>query len=110
MVGQIDEVLHDLAEPPFRARQIADWKFRKLARSYAEMRNLPLALREELERRASLSTLEVVQEQQSVDGQTTKGVDNFYRLLEGKADQVLTLLVNDKPSLQGARTETVRPV
>jgi tricorn protease len=46
----------------------------------------------------------------AVDGQTTKGVDNFYRLLEGKADQVLTLLVNGKPSLQGARTETVRPV
>ncbi|HSU84757.1 MAG TPA: PDZ domain-containing protein [Thermoanaerobaculia bacterium] len=46
----------------------------------------------------------------AVDGTTTKGVDNFYRLLEGKADRVLTLLVNDKPSHQGAHTETVRPV
>ena len=46
----------------------------------------------------------------AVDGQTTKGVDNFYRLLEGKADRVLTLTVNDKPSLQGAREEQVRPV
>jgi tricorn protease len=46
----------------------------------------------------------------AVDGKTTKGVDNFYRLLEGKADQALTLLVNGKPSTQGARTETVRPV
>ena len=37
----------------------------------------------------------------AVDGQTTKGVDNFYRLLEGKADRVLTLLVNGKPSHPG---------
>ncbi len=37
-------------------------------------------------------------------------MDNFYRLLEGKADQALTLLVNGKPSTQGAHTETVRPV
>jgi len=46
----------------------------------------------------------------AIDGQTTKGVDNFYRLLEGKADRVLTLTVNDKPSLQGSRQEKVRPV
>lgn len=46
----------------------------------------------------------------AVDGQSTKGVDNFFRLLEGKADRVVTLLLNDKPDTQGARTETVRPV
>jgi tricorn protease len=46
----------------------------------------------------------------AVDGQPTNKVDNFYRLLEGKADQVVTLMINDKPSPQGARTETVRPV
>jgi tricorn protease len=46
----------------------------------------------------------------AVDGQPTKGVDNFYRLLEGKADRVVTLLVNDKPSTTGAHTENVRPV
>jgi tricorn protease len=46
----------------------------------------------------------------AVDGQPTNKVDNFYRLLEGKADQVVTLLVNGKPSLRGARQEKVRPV
>ncbi|HEV2843979.1 MAG TPA: PDZ domain-containing protein, partial [Thermoanaerobaculia bacterium] len=45
----------------------------------------------------------------AVDGQPTNKVDNFYRLLEGKADRVVALLVNDKPSTQGARTEQVRP-
>ncbi|HEX6898720.1 MAG TPA: PDZ domain-containing protein [Thermoanaerobaculia bacterium] len=46
----------------------------------------------------------------AVDGHPTNKVENFYRLLEGKADSVVTLLVNDKPSTQGARTEQVRPV
>ncbi|HYI12412.1 MAG TPA: PDZ domain-containing protein [Thermoanaerobaculia bacterium] len=46
----------------------------------------------------------------AVDGVSTKGVDNFYRLLENKADRVVTLLVNSTPSTTGARTENVRPV
>ena len=46
----------------------------------------------------------------AVDGQPTNKVENFFRLLEGKADQVVTLLVNDKPSLTGAHEERVRPV
>ena len=46
----------------------------------------------------------------AVDGVPTKGVDNFYRLLENKANRVVTLLVNAKPELTGAREEKVRPV
>ncbi len=46
----------------------------------------------------------------AVDGVSTKGVDNFYRLLENKANRVVTLLVNSKPDTNGARSERVRPV
>jgi tricorn protease len=46
----------------------------------------------------------------AVDGASTKGVDNFYRLLENKADRVVTLLVNSSPAATGAREEKVRPV
>ena len=46
----------------------------------------------------------------AVDGTSTKGVENFYRLLENKADRVVTLLVNGKPDTVGAREEKVRPV
>jgi len=45
----------------------------------------------------------------AVDGVTTKGVDNFYRLLENKASRVVTLLVNSKPDPAGAHEEKVRP-
>jgi len=46
----------------------------------------------------------------AVDGVSTKGVDNFYRLLENKADRVVTLLVNSKPDSAGAHAEKVRPI
>ncbi len=46
----------------------------------------------------------------AVDGKSTRGVDNFYRLLENKANRVVSLLVNAKPDTVGARTEKVRPV
>jgi tricorn protease len=46
----------------------------------------------------------------AVDGMATKGVENFYRLLENKANRVVTLLVNSKPETAGAREEKVRPV
>jgi tricorn protease len=46
----------------------------------------------------------------AVDGVSTKGVVNFYSLLENKADRVVTLTVNSTASTTGARTERVRPV
>jgi tricorn protease len=46
----------------------------------------------------------------AVDGQPTAKVDNFYRLLQNKADRVVTLLVNSEPSPKGAWEERVRPV
>ncbi|HYU33659.1 MAG TPA: PDZ domain-containing protein [Thermoanaerobaculia bacterium] len=46
----------------------------------------------------------------AVDGQTTRGVDNFYQLLQNKAKRVVTLRVNGRPSEDGAREVRVRPV
>ncbi|MFL6255431.1 MAG: PDZ domain-containing protein, partial [Pyrinomonadaceae bacterium] len=46
----------------------------------------------------------------AVDGRTTRGVKNFYEMLEGKAARVVTLTLNDKPDTAGSREERVRPV
>ena len=45
----------------------------------------------------------------AVDGVSTKGVDNFYRLMEDKAGRIVTLLVNSKADAAGAHEEKVRP-
>ena len=46
----------------------------------------------------------------AVDGVNTAGVDNFYRLLENKGDQVVTLTVNTTARRKGARDVMVRTI
>jgi tricorn protease len=46
----------------------------------------------------------------AVDGRSTRDVKNFYELLEGKGDRVVTLKLNNRPDAAGARDERVRPV
>ena len=46
----------------------------------------------------------------AVDGEELDGDDNPYRLLRYKADHPVALLVNDRPSLEGAREVTFEPV
>jgi tricorn protease len=46
----------------------------------------------------------------AVDGTSTRGVKNFYELLEGKGDRSVTLKLNDRPDATGAHDERVRAV
>jgi len=46
----------------------------------------------------------------AVGGRSTRGVANFYSLLENAAGRVVELRINDRPDEQGARTVRVRPV
>lgn len=48
-------VTEELGEPKYRAGQLYDWLHKKQARSFAEMTNLPAALRKKLEETAVLS-------------------------------------------------------
>ncbi|HYY97270.1 MAG TPA: PDZ domain-containing protein [Pyrinomonadaceae bacterium] len=46
----------------------------------------------------------------AVDGRTTRGVKNFYELLQGKAARAVTLTLADRPDAAGSHDERVRPV
>lgn len=46
----------------------------------------------------------------AVNGQPLRGDDNVYRLLDGTANRQTVLLVNARPTLEGARRVTVLPV
>ena len=61
----LDEAL--AREPAYRRRQVWEWTARG-ARSYAEMTNLPAALRARLEAGVPFSSLDVVHEALSRDG------------------------------------------
>ncbi len=64
----LEQLVAGLGERPFRARQLFRWLHQKSAASLDEMTNLPRPLREELGRRARLTTLERAGEQRSLDG------------------------------------------
>jgi 23S rRNA (adenine2503-C2)-methyltransferase len=66
-LSRLDELLAARDEPAFRATQVWGW-LAGGARSYAEMTNLPRALRDELEAELPLSTLSAARELTSVDG------------------------------------------
>jgi 23S rRNA (adenine2503-C2)-methyltransferase len=63
----LEKTLEERGEPRFRARQIWDWVARG-ADSYAEMTNVPAALRDALEASVPLSSLSVEREALSSDG------------------------------------------
>jgi tricorn protease len=46
----------------------------------------------------------------AVDGEELKGTDDVYRLLRNKADNPVSLTVNSRPSLDGARVVSYRPI
>jgi 23S rRNA (adenine2503-C2)-methyltransferase len=57
-----------LGEPAYRARQVLAWLWPKDAASFMAMTNLPLALRERLERQAVIGGLSVAAREKSADG------------------------------------------
>jgi tricorn protease len=46
----------------------------------------------------------------AIDGEELKGADDVYRLLRNKADNPVSLTVNTRPSLAGARIVSYRPI
>lgn len=63
----LDTALAAAGEPPFRARQVWHWTA-KGAPSYAEMTNLPAALRERLAREVPFSSLQLRDQRTASDG------------------------------------------
>jgi 23S rRNA (adenine2503-C2)-methyltransferase len=69
---ELSAFIAGLGQPKYRARQLWHWLYRRYAASFDEMTELPQPLREQLAAAARLDSLQVVLEQHSIDGQTTK--------------------------------------
>jgi 23S rRNA (adenine2503-C2)-methyltransferase len=68
-LDELKEVIGNLGEKPFRAKQLYEWMHVKLARSYDEMTNIPKSLKEKLENEAVYTSLKEVTVQTSkIDG------------------------------------------
>ena len=65
---QIQELFKNMGEPAFRAKQVWEWLWQKHAASFADMTNLPKALRDKLGEQFSFPSLSVDTIQTSADG------------------------------------------
>lgn len=64
---QLSEIITGLGEKSFRAKQIYDWLWNKSARSFDQMNNVPLVLRNKLAEKFAFTPIVVAHEQRSSD-------------------------------------------
>jgi len=69
---ELTDLVVEMGEPPFRARQLWTWLYQHYAAEFAEMTSLSKSFRERLAEGATLDILHPVSEMHSSDGQTTK--------------------------------------
>ncbi len=65
---ELEQLVVELGEKPYRARQIYEWVYQHQVTSYDQMTNLPLSFREKLEEIAPFQALDLATKQVSLDG------------------------------------------
>jgi 23S rRNA (adenine2503-C2)-methyltransferase len=69
-VSELETFVKELGQPSFRARQLRDWMFGRLESDFAKMSNLPKAMQEALEEKATCQVLKIKAVQTAKDGTT----------------------------------------
>lgn len=76
--SELQSLITELGEPKFRAKQVYEWIHKKLVKSYDEMTNVPLKLRNKLEERLPFTEVTEVARKDSASGDTSKFVFKLY--------------------------------
>ena len=93
---ELTETVQATGAPAYRARQIHEWIYRKYARSFEEMTNLPRAMRADLAARATLTPLEPVTRRVSKAGDTQKAL---FQLPDGETVEAVLMLYDRRRTL-----------
>jgi 23S rRNA (adenine2503-C2)-methyltransferase len=94
----LEQTLAAHGEPPFRSRQVWEWTARG-ASGYEEMTNLPVALREQLQREVPFSSLALRAETRAEDG-TVKAL---FASADGRPLEAVLMRYRNSPSGSGGR-------
>ena len=84
---QLAELVKEMEQPAFRAKQLFKWLHEKQARSFSEMTDQPKAFLAALEERFFIETLETERRQQSKDGT----VKYLFRLPDGNCIETVLM-------------------
>ena len=99
LFNELEEELHKLDEPSYRAGQITDWLYKKRADSIEKMTDLPQSLRKRLAAKFSFSKIDVVRVLGS--GDTTRKF--LFRLSD--ANLIESVLIPASPALYGEKSD-----
>lgn len=84
---ELKEELKSLGEKPFRAEQIYKWLYKEKVKSFDEMTNLSLSLREKLNQEYTICNFNIIKKQESSDG--TKKY--LFDVLDGNAIETVLM-------------------
>ena len=93
--AELEAFVAGLGQPGYRGRQLARWLYARGARSFAEMTDLPAALRSRLAEAAVVGRSEVKVRQESRDGT----VKLLLRFADGKEIETVVLPYEDRTSV-----------
>ena len=96
---KLEKTVHELGQPAYRARQIADWLYQKRVQSFEEMTDLPRDFRAALAERFAFAKIEIVRVLGSKD--TTRKF--LFRLIDESL--IETVLIPASPALYGSRSD-----
>jgi 23S rRNA (adenine2503-C2)-methyltransferase len=99
LLDELEAWLGTLNERPYRAKQVVDWLYEKRVGSFAEMSDLPQALRERLGSEFGFANIETVRVLGSKD--TTRKF--LFRLSDGNL--IESVLIPASPALYGERSD-----
>lgn len=98
-LDELQQTLHELEEPAYRAAQIADWLYKKRATSFDEMTDLPQGLRTRLAQNFSFDKIDIVRKLGAHD--TTQKF--LFRLKDESL--IESVLIPASPALYGMRSD-----
>lgn len=101
---QLEGLLASVGQPSYRARQVMRWVYRRGARTFAQMTDLPQGLRDKLESVAVVETLTPVSQLVSSDGNTRKVL---FRLADGRSIETVLMLYDPMGQSRERRTVCV---
>jgi len=99
LFDQLQEELHKLGEPSYRARQIADWLYQRRVKSFDEMTDLSRNLRAQLAHQFAFSNLDVVR----VLGSRDSTRKFLFRLSD--ENLIESVLIPASPALYGGSSD-----
>lgn len=86
-LNELKEELKNLEEKPFRAEQIFKWLYQEKVKSFDEMTNLSLELREKLKENYTMCNFKILRKQESKDGT----IKYLFDVLDGNAIETVLM-------------------